>query len=303
MFGCAVRSKPSASSVSQADLGRALLRVGRLERREPAHVGRVVARRNRLALVAEQLREPALAQGARRRRRVVARLLERPRELAQRDVLLLLVALDRVGDARSTRPRAPRSTRSSSRRSSLNCALASAWIAPSSSRSAYAASTRELRLRVAQRHLLAAERHARGEHAVLELVLALGELGGDQPGLAGLAQAVEELALVAGGALLGLPQRVELLAAEEVGVAADDLGLLGDLLLPHPHGAPLLGALEQVPLEARLELGRAEDGRGAHGPTLARRRAVSTRIARLERLARAPRVGRAHVRRRGRRSR
>ena len=78
----------------------------------------------------------------------------------------------------------------------------------------------------------------------------------DQPALAGLAQPVEPLALVAAGRLLRLAQRLELLAAEEVGVAADDLRLLRDLLLADAHRAPLLGALEQVPLEPRLELGR-----------------------------------------------
>ena len=69
---------------------------------------------------------------------------------------------------------------------------------------------REPRLRRAQRHLLAAERHARAEDRVLERVLLLGELGGDDAGLAGLAQPVEPLALVAGRAVLRLAQRLEL---------------------------------------------------------------------------------------------
>ena len=47
-----------------------------------------------------------------------------------------------------------------------------------------------------------------------------------------------------------LAQRVELLAREEVGVAAHDLRLLRDLLLAHAHRAPLLRALEQIALEA-----------------------------------------------------
>ena len=59
--------------------------------------------------------------------------------------------------------------------------------------------------------------------------------------------------------------RVELIAAEEIGVAADDLGLLGDLLLPHPHRTRLLGPLEQVAAQTVLELGRVADGQDAHG--------------------------------------
>ena len=154
------------------------------------------------------------------------------------------------------RRRAARPAAISSSRSGLNAALAAAWISPSSSRSAYAGEHGHLRLRVPQRHLLALERDALGEHAVLELVLALDERGRDEPALARLAQPVEQLALVALGAVLGLAQRLELLDAEEVGVALDDLGLLGDVLLAHAHRAALLGALEEIPREAALELGR-----------------------------------------------
>src|SRR5689334_10658167 len=103
----------------------------------------------------------------------------------------------------------------------------------------------ELRLRVSQRHLLALERHARREEAVLQLVLALGELGGGEPALAGLAQPVDPLGAVA-GRRLGVAQGLELLAGEEVGVPPDDLGLLRHFLLPHAHRAPLLGALVEV---------------------------------------------------------
>src|SRR5213078_3591054 len=60
------------------------------------------------------------------------------------------------------------------------------------------------------------------------------------------------------------------------GVAADDLGLLGRLLLADAHRTPLLRALEEVLLEAALEVRRAEDLRRAHAFTLARRRASST---------------------------
>jgi hypothetical protein len=45
-----------------------------------------------------------------------------------------------------------------------------------------------------------------------------------------------------------------LLAREEVGVASDDLRLLARLLLPHAHGASLLGALVEIAVEPFLEL-------------------------------------------------
>src|SRR4029079_10580457 len=79
----------------------------------------------------------------------------------------------------------------------------------------------EHRLRIPQRHLFALERHARGEELVLELVLALGELRGDETGLAGLPQPVEELTVLTGRAFLGVPQRIELLPAEEIRKATD----------------------------------------------------------------------------------
>src|SRR5262249_43022879 len=114
----------------------------------------------------------------------------------------------------------------------------------------------ELRLRVAARHLPAAERHPLGEQPVLELVLLLDERGRDEPALARLAQPVEQLALLPGRALLGLTQRLELLPAEEVGVAAHDLRLLGRLLLAHAYRAPLLVALVEVARETLLEFRR-----------------------------------------------
>src|SRR4029078_3945610 len=47
-----------------------------------------------------------------------------------------------------------------------------------------------------KRQRLALEGQARGEDRVLELVVLLGQLGGDEPALTGLAQPVEPLALV-----------------------------------------------------------------------------------------------------------
>ena len=104
----------------EADVGRALLRVRRLERREPAHVRHVVRPRLVVALRPEHALEPRLAQAQVR----LARTRRPPRpsavgQRAQRDPLLLLVARDRVGLAARARPRAPRPPAISSSRSSL----------------------------------------------------------------------------------------------------------------------------------------------------------------------------------------
>ena len=124
----------------------------------------------------------------------------------------------------------------------------------------------ELRLRGAQRQLLAAVGQPRGELAVLQLVLALDELGGDDPALADLAQPVELLAEIALRPALRLAQRSELVAREEVGVAGDDLGLLGGLLLADAYGPALLRALEEKLLEPRLEIEGRVDACRRHGP-------------------------------------
>ena len=126
----------------------------------------------------------------------------------------------------------------------------------------------ELRLRRAQRHLLALERDARGEDRILELVVPLGELCSDEPAFARLSQPVQPLALSLVGARLFLLQRAELLAAEEIRVARDDRGLLGHFFLAHANSAPLLGALVQVPLDLLLELRRRADYRRRHSKGL-----------------------------------
>ena len=180
----------------EADLGRALLRVGRLERREPAHPGDVVRRRNVLALGAEQLLEPALAQPGEGLGGGVARLLQRARELAQRDPLLLLVARDGIrlagedggellagGDQLE-----PLVVEGGGRLGLEDAELLAVGVGRQH---------RELRLRRPERERLAVEVDPGGEDPVLERVLARRELGGDDAGLAGLAQAVEALALVA----------------------------------------------------------------------------------------------------------
>src|SRR5207253_6953827 len=87
----------------QADLGRLLLRVRALERREPADPCHVEALRALVALRAEQAVEPALAQLPERLVRDRARVGEHRRELAERDVLLLLVARDGIRLARQLR--------------------------------------------------------------------------------------------------------------------------------------------------------------------------------------------------------
>ena len=118
---------------------------------------------------------------------------------------------------------------------------------------------RELGEGRAQRQLLALERHAHGQQCVLELVLTFGELGGDEAALARLAQAVEPFPLLAVGRAFLLPQRTQLVAAEEVRVARDDRGLLGHLFLADADRTPLLGPLVQVALELFFEFGRAAD--------------------------------------------
>ena len=130
--------------------------------------------------------------GARR----VARALERTRQVAQRDVLLLLVALDRVGDPGvlgrellgRTKEVEPVGVEPGAHLGLDRAELLAVGVGREHG---------ELRLRVPERHLLALERHARGEQPVLELVLALGELRRHEPRLARLAKPVEELAGVA----------------------------------------------------------------------------------------------------------
>src|SRR6266511_563086 len=96
----------------------------------------------------------------------------------------------------------------------------------------------------AKRQLFVLERDPGSEQRILELVGLLGKLRGHDPALTGLAQAVEPLALVRIGRLLGLSKRIELRAGEEIRKTCDDLRLLGGLLLPHADRPRLLGALE-----------------------------------------------------------
>ena len=113
-------------------------------------------------------------------------------------------------------------------------------------------------------------------------------VGRDEPALARLAQPVELLALVARGGLLGLAQRLELLAAEEVGVALRRSP-------PARRSPSRRRARRALPRSARtgsaraaLELGRGADGGDAQGSGHVNRPpsrlAASTRARRLERL-------------------
>src|SRR5919204_5044343 len=243
----------------EADLDRALLRVGRVEWRHAAQERAVVRRRMLVALGAEEPVEPPLPQGDELRARLLGRVDERALELAERDPLLLLAPRDRVGlagelglellgRAQELEPRVVEG------RGGVGVQLAE--LVPVG----VAGEDREARLGRAKRQLLAPEGDARGEDRVLERVVALGELRHEHAGLAGLAKPVEPLALLALGVVLRRAERLELSTAKEVGVARDDRRLLRDLLLAHAHGPPLLGALEEVALELGLVLGRASDG-------------------------------------------
>ena len=203
-------------------------------------------RRLRLALGPEQPLEPRLAQLDERRLDLLARRHEDRLELAQRDLLLLLVARDRIGLAAQVR---------------LELLVRADQVEPLlvEVRGAPPIELSELLAVLVLGDDRELEPHACGQLGVLELVVALRELGGHEAALTCLAQPVEPFSPLAVAPVLLLAQRLELLATEEVGVARDDRGLLRDLLLPHANGAPFLGALVQVPLELFLELRRAAD--------------------------------------------
>ena len=223
----------------------------------------VRARRLRLALGAEQPVEPAVAQrpvGARSR---VGCGGEGPLELAQRDRLFLLGTGDRVrlaGELRVQRlPRRDELQPVGVQARGLGLLQLAELLAV-----AVGLQHGEARLCGPQRQLVAPEAHPGGEDRVLERVLLLGELARDQAALTGLPQAVEALPLAALGAVLGLSERLELAAREEVRVARDDRCLLRDVLLADAHGAALLGTLEVVALEAGFVVGGGADGGRGH---------------------------------------
>ena len=239
-----------------ADLDRALLRVRLLERGEPAHVRHVVRGGNGFALGAEQALEPAVPELAVRSGALVACHSQLLGERTDRDALLLLVSLDRIDGPREL----GRELVLGAHQLSPSFVEAGGRIAVHFAELLAVAVRRqdgEPGLCRPERDLFALERDPLGEDRVLECVLALRELLVGDPGLALLAQAIETLGLVALGLLLGRAERIELLAAEEVGVRGDDRGPLGDLLLAHAHGADLFGTLEEVGAEPLLVLRRA----------------------------------------------
>ena len=207
MFSSFSMSKPSLRSVSmQISTLRSFVYVD-CERREATHVPAVERRRHVLAIGSEQPVEPPLAQLGPALVDGGARCGERPLELAQRHLLLLLVACDVLALASQLRLE----------RLALRLQLRACLVERRRHVRLQCAELRavgvrvehgELRLRTPQRHLLALPRDARGEDLVLELVLCLGELSGGETSFARLAEAVEPLALVAvRGLLLALAER------------------------------------------------------------------------------------------------
>ena len=196
MFGIAVMSKPSARFVARQMSTAPLLRIRRLERRQPAQIVNVRVRRLHFAFGAEQLLEPGVAKPAVGIRRRIRRGDERALELVQRDRLLLRIPPDRIGIAGDVgleqlarlEQRAPIGIERG-RPGALELAELFAV--------GVGVEDCELRLRGAQRQLLAAERDARTEDRVLERILLLRDLRRDDAGLARLAQPVEAFALVA----------------------------------------------------------------------------------------------------------
>src|SRR5262249_11021497 len=99
----------------------------------------------------------------------------------------------------------------------------------------------QLRLRGADRQLLALELDPRGENRVLERVLAFRKLSRDHPCLTRLAQAIQALAIgVVARVLFGRSECLQLLAAEQIPVTSNDLRPLRDLLLAHSDGPAFL---------------------------------------------------------------
>ena len=193
----------------EADLDGALLRVRRLERREPADVRGVEGRRHRLTLRPEQPVEPALAQRAVRIVDGAACAREDVGEPAQRDALLLLVSVHGLGIAGDVRLELlagpdelepPLVERGGDVRLQVAQLFALAVVGKH----------RELRLGGAKRQLLALERHLGRQQRVLELVGLRRELGRDDPAFARLEQAIQALALGLGRVRFCLAERVQL---------------------------------------------------------------------------------------------
>ena len=94
----------------------------------------------------------------------------------------------------------------------------------------------------------------RGEDRVLELVVLLRQLGGRSARPRRSCAACRATRAGRRRPLLLVPERPELVAAEEVGVPRDDRRLLRDFLLADADGPALLRPLEEIPLKLFLEL-------------------------------------------------
>jgi hypothetical protein len=227
------------------------------ERRHAPDVGDVSARRLVLPLLTEQPVDPALAEPRPRIRLALGGVRERRGERAQVYPLHVLAPLHRIGFARQIGLElvaAPHEVEPAvvERRRGVGRER------PELVARGVLVEERELGLRHAERHGLAAEVDALGEHGVLELVVGLGQLERDEPALARVAQAHEPLALVTVRPFRRLAERGVLVAREEVGVARHDRGVLAHLLLAHAHLARLLGALSDIRAKPFLELSRCE---------------------------------------------
>jgi hypothetical protein len=244
--------KAQSRQALEADGDGPLLRVRVRERREPPQVGDVVGRRLCLVLLAEDPVKPALAERPVRLVLLACRPAERVGERVDVDCLTPRASRDGIWVVRELRVEGLRGGHQ----------LLPVVVEPCGGVSGEVAELvpvpvlvqdREHRLRGAKRERLAAEIDARSEELVLKAVEPLRELGDDDPAETRLAQAVETLALVAGGRVLLVAERLVLLAGEQVGVAGDDLRLLARLLLAHAHRACLLGPLVEIAVQPFLE--------------------------------------------------
>ena len=161
-------------------------------------------------------------------------------ELPDRDLLLLFITLNGIGDARQLAlERLPLVEQ-------IEPVLVELGAAVRVERPELLAVGVQLehgepRLRRPQRQLLSSPRNPRGEDPILELVVLLRELGRRESRLTGLAQPVKSLALVFDRRLvLARAQDLELLTREQVFVARDDRRLFRGFLLANPHRAALL---------------------------------------------------------------
>ncbi len=219
MLGIASMLESEPANRLDAHLDRTLLRIGRLERRKATQPAQLRARRQLAALGAEQSCEPAHAESLELRGGVVRHPAQNALELPQRDLFLRLASRDGVRLAREVR------LETLAGDEEFTALLVEARVELLRQLSELFAlrevgENRELRVRGAQRQLLAVQGEPRLQQRVLEGVLVLGGCGLDEALLAGHAQAVQPLTLVAFGQLLCLAERLELRAGEQIRVAA-----------------------------------------------------------------------------------